>query len=88
MTKREKYYNHIVDDIVKKTPIGEDGTTKCPFLPSPLSLSLSHFRHRTPPHPTVIIYFREYVERMYGVNEDEVEIIWTLYREGILNNEQ
>ena len=78
MNKKEKYYNYVVDDLVKNTEIDHDQETiKFPFYynytPFPLYSLLS----------SLTIFSKHVIER-YGVHDEEMSIIWNQYREKIL----
>ena len=79
MNKEEKYYNYVVDDLVKNTEIDHDQETiKFPFYynytPFPFVLH-SH---------TISTIFSKHVIERYGVHDEEMRIIWNQYREKIL----
>jgi len=83
MNKKEKYYNYVVEDIVKNTEIDYDQETiKFPFLHS---LSTFHFSLLLPPF-TPSFYpppFIKYVKTRYGARYEEIKIIFILYKERI-----
>jgi hypothetical protein len=94
MDKKERYYNFIVDDMVKKTEIDhdQDKIVHPHFFHSPL-IPLSPFFY--PPFlPTdslgLLPYkFIEHVIERYGVKGGELQIIWEQYKqriETIINN--
>jgi hypothetical protein len=83
MNKQEKYYNYVVDDLVKNTEIDHDQETiKFPF----------YYNYILPLHPTPFLFslsylstiFSKHVIERYGVHDEEMEIIWNQYREKIL----
>ncbi len=84
MSKKEKYINYIVEDLLKKTEIDYDMGMIKPFSsfssPHPLS---SFF-----PFSLIFYYFSlypfsKYMQEIYGAREEEVEIIWVRYRQRI-----
>ena len=78
MNKHQKYINFIVADLVKKTEIDyEQGKIKFPFFqylltPYPFPLLTSSF-----------FSFSNYVKERYGARDEEIKIIWGLYKERI-----
>jgi|TARA_R110000796_G_scaffold233426_1_gene351957 hypothetical protein len=92
MSKQQKYKNYIVEDLVSKTKIdyGQE-EINFPFLTSnnPLFdfLPYTHFSlYSTSP----LKYFSNYVKERYGASDQEIEMIWDMYRERIqslINNE-
>ena len=91
MDKKEKYYNYVVEDLVKNTEIYHDQETiKFPFYYTFLSLSiptylpLSLLLSSPPSHYySLFSHFSNYVIERYGVHDEEMEIIWNLYKEKI-----
>tara|TARA_R110002126_G_scaffold197188_1_gene345092 strand:+ start:898 stop:1188 length:291 start_codon:yes stop_codon:yes gene_type:complete len=87
MDKKEKYYNLIVNDLIKKTEIdyeddwNEDGSDQ-------EILIYPFFRHPIPTneHPPTILppkleyRFSKHVIEKYGTHDDEVGMIWGNYR--------
>ena len=85
MNKKEKYYNYIIDDMVKKTEIDYDrDLIKLPYLSS-----FSLFHHLF----SFFLFspsFSNHVRKVYGVHDEEIKIIWDLYKQRInelINNE-
>tara|TARA_R110000751_G_scaffold15833_1_gene50850 strand:+ start:725 stop:982 length:258 start_codon:yes stop_codon:yes gene_type:complete len=79
MDKKERYYNFIVDDMVKKTEIDHDKKRiKFPFH----SLYTSFFFFLTPPL-SFFPLFPKYITERYGTHDGEIKIIWNLYKEKI-----
>tara|TARA_R110002126_G_scaffold218330_1_gene364049 strand:+ start:1266 stop:1517 length:252 start_codon:yes stop_codon:yes gene_type:complete len=77
MSKKEKYYNYVVNDLVSKTEIDHDKKRiKFPFH----SLYTSFF-YSFPPSP--ILLFSKYITERYGTHDGEIKIIWNLYKEKI-----
>ena len=86
MNKKERYINYIVDDLVSKTEIDYDQEIiKYPYQHSPhFSTYLLTPSHT--PHPSLL---SKYIKEIYGARDEEIEIIWKLYKERIkdkLNN--
>tara|TARA_B110000211_G_scaffold17441_1_gene18185 strand:- start:47 stop:391 length:345 start_codon:yes stop_codon:yes gene_type:complete len=80
MDKKERYYNFIVDDMVKKTEIDHDKKRiKFPSLP----ISISFLSLLFPLPPLFLSLFSKHVIERYGVHDEEMEIIWNLYKERI-----
>jgi len=79
MTKGERYHNHIVDDMVKKTEIYND-TILCPHY-APY-LNIDTFLAQTV-RSSFFRFFKNHLQTMYGVKDDEVEMVWDRYREGV-----
>tara|TARA_R110000751_G_scaffold58320_3_gene123202 strand:+ start:176 stop:475 length:300 start_codon:yes stop_codon:yes gene_type:complete len=99
MDKKERYYNFIVADLVKKTEIDYDQEIiKLPFLhpphspstlyspfPSPLSNNLLHSFFKS-----FSTSFSNHVRKVYGAHSEEINIIWNLYKDrlhSLINNE-
>tara|TARA_B110000211_G_C13938256_1_gene490416 strand:- start:664 stop:921 length:258 start_codon:yes stop_codon:yes gene_type:complete len=78
MSKKEKYINFIIDDLVSKTEIDYEQETI--FLTHPSYPShLLHF-----PLPSYLPpFFTEHVTKLYGTHKDEVDIIWYQYKQRI-----
>ncbi len=86
MSKKEKYINYIVDDLVKKTEINYNReeitflflSTKPSFIFPSLLLPLS---------PSLSFYllssydFSKHVKEIYGTKDEEIEIVWNQYWE-------
>ena len=76
MDKKEKYYNFIVDDLIKNTPHSEDGVFfKPPYnrkgIPMWFVIDKRHDSHYK--------QFTEYVIGKYGVHTDEVSLLFRKY---------
>ena len=93
MNKKEKYYNYVVEDIVKNTEIDYDQEIiKYPFHLLPLFLPLHLPSHSLYSHLLLpsLIPFANHVRKVYGAHSEEIEIMWDMYRERIqslINNE-
>jgi hypothetical protein len=91
MSKKEKYINYVVEDLISNTEIDYDQEKiKYPFLTysySNTSLTLPPqllLNYSSPNFP-----FANHVRKVYGAHSEEIEIIWKLYKERIkdkLNN--
>ncbi len=86
MNKKERYYNHIVEDLVKKTEINyEEEITPFPsdviIFPSGYLFPLHSLYHHEPTANYIPLSFIKYVEERYGARDEEVNIIWELYKE-------
>ena len=84
MNKQEKYINYIVDDLIKKTEIDYGrGKIKCTFLPSDSYFgdcaNISSFFSTS----TYSTTFSVYMSERYGAKDEEMKIIWGLYKERI-----
>ncbi len=85
MNKKEKYIEYIVDDLMNNTEIDYEREKTnllfrfSSFLFSPLPTLASPLLHHS--SPAQIFY--KYLKEMYGTREEEVEIIWDLYRNRI-----
>jgi len=92
MSKKEKYINFIVEDLIKKTEI-DYGQERINFpFPSSFLLSLSFSFHHLPLTPTSLFpsSFSKYIRERYGVRDEEVQTIWGQYRNkvvSLINNE-
>ena len=78
MNKKEKYINYVVDDMIKKTEIDYDQEKiKYPFSTSLLFpfISLPPFLFILP-SPSI----SKYVIERYGIHDNDVDIIWKLYK--------
>ena len=88
MSKKEKYYNFIVDDMVKKTEIDHDQEKiKFPFYNNSIffsTLLLILPPLYSPPNLSPIFSrFSKHAIERYGTHDEEMEIIWNLYKEKI-----
>jgi hypothetical protein len=82
MNKKEKYYNYIVDDLVKNTEIdNKQGIVKFPFLTFLFSSSTRFFKF--PSTTFSFTSFSKYVQERYGTRDGEIDIILELYKERI-----
>ena len=79
MDKKEKYINYVVEDLISNTEIDYDQKKiKYPFLSPhyfPLSPSFLFFTNNSP--------FTKHVIERYGIHDNDVDIIWKLYKERI-----
>jgi hypothetical protein len=81
--KLEKYYDYIVDDMVKRTIINPGGFVTLPFFPEDLYYT-SVFDSRGGRHyegikKTYLMDFWEYVKHNYGAHEDEMATVYQMY---------
>ena len=77
-TKLEKYINYVVEDLVKNTRIDYDNKRIYPPFSSSLFIPFSFFSSHSS-----IISFSPYIQKRYGARDEEIQIIWDLYRERI-----
>tara|TARA_R110000803_G_scaffold117493_2_gene186025 strand:+ start:278 stop:529 length:252 start_codon:yes stop_codon:yes gene_type:complete len=78
MNKKEKYYNYVVEDIVKNTEIDYDQEKiKYPFF------SQFIFFNYYPFSSNILSMFSNHVRKVYGVHSEEIQTIWKLYKEKI-----
>ena len=71
-----RYINYIVDDLVRNTDIDYDEKIiKFSFFSAPSSL----FFLPSSPYS----FFSKYLKEMYGARDEEIQIIWDLFRERI-----
>jgi hypothetical protein len=78
MNKKEKYYNYVVEDIVKNTEIDYDQETiKSPFFPQFIFFKYYPFSSN------ILSMFSNHVRKVYGVHSEEIDIIWVLYKKKI-----
>ena len=84
MDKKEKYYNYIVDDLISKTEIDYDlERIKVPFYPSLSFISLYLPSPFIP--PSLSLSLPNYLKGMYGTHDEEIQIIWGLYKDRIIS---
>jgi hypothetical protein len=77
MNKKEKYYNYVVNDLVKRSDINYDNKeVTFPFDSTFSSVNYRIFLLRSKPSNG----FSSHVITRYGVNDDEVEMIWGIFR--------
>ena len=88
--KMEKYFQYIVDDLIKDTEIDrENRTVVFPFLGKPDSPLVTNVYPNWGSHmlksnsPTY--NFMVYVTEKYGVNKTEYDSLWLFYRESLSN---
>tara|TARA_R110000803_G_scaffold193342_2_gene256275 strand:- start:52 stop:324 length:273 start_codon:yes stop_codon:yes gene_type:complete len=81
--RREKYYNYVIDDLVKKTEM--DYEREKIIFPFNIHL-LFGFQSTIFINPNRIntFDFKNYIVKTYGVHDEEVEDIWELYKERML----
>jgi|TARA_R110000796_G_scaffold233426_1_gene351956 hypothetical protein len=77
MNKKEKYINYIVADLVKNTEIDYDQE----IIKYPYHLTFSPSYPLL--HPYTYILLSKYIKEIYGARDEEIEIIWKLYKERI-----
>ena len=76
-SKKEKYYNFIVDDLVSKIVFDEDDTIIYPFelesraITSAMNFSIRH---------NFLWEFRNYVNKAYGTIDDEDDLVWDRFQ--------
>ena len=76
MDKKEKYYNFIVDDLVKKTIVDIDDDK----VTYPVKLNIQVF-YDTPFASYGISHeFIRHCEEVYGLNPDEIKNVWREYK--------
>ena len=84
MNKVEKYYNYIVDNLVKDTRIDYDKERiyfpfySLPFYPSSPSLPFPHHFPLFPPS-----FFSSYVEGRYGIKKEDIQLLWDQYKQRV-----
>jgi hypothetical protein len=79
-SKLDKYYNHIVNDLIKRTEMDyEEEEIELPFFSSYSSFASLTHTFMMPPTDSFIVYVRD----MYGVSGDEMQLIWDMYRGSI-----
>ena len=77
--RKENYYNYVVDDLVKKTEIKEsERRMKFPTVPFFYSL---YFIFTSRSSHNFFLLFSKYLKGMYGTHDEEIQIIWDLYKE-------
>ena len=77
--RKERYYNFIVDDLVKKTEIKES-ERRMKFPTVPFFRIPSYFFTSRSSH-NFFLLFSKYLKGMYGTHDEEIQIIWDLYKE-------
>jgi hypothetical protein len=90
MDKKEKYYNYVVNDIVKNTEIDYDQEKiKFPFSYQSHLFSSTTLHTFLTPSSSLLSYFHtfsrfsKHVKERYGVHDEEIKIIWYQYKEKI-----
>ena len=76
MDKKEKYINYIVEDMIKNTEIDYDREK----IKYPFSSSFYLFRFILYPHSPFFSNFSKYITERYGIHDEDVDIIWKLYK--------
>ena len=88
----DRYYNYIVNHLVKSTKIDAwsnfrtrrgDGTISYPFFNSPSDIK--HYRRDTSPLMFLPSMFSDYCQHMYGLERKETRIVWERYKEIMLD---
>lgn len=90
MTPKEKYINYILDDLIKNTKIDYNVTKEEEIIIFPyLPFTSLHLHYPLPPHLSSCFLsfptFSKYVQQKYGVRDEEIDNIWGLYKERILD---
>ena len=87
----DRYYNYIVNHLVKSTKIDAwsnfrtrqgDGTISYPFFNSPNDIK--YYSSVTSPLMFLPSTFSDYCQHMYGLERKETRIVWERYREIML----
>jgi hypothetical protein len=87
--RKEKYYNYVVNDLVKNTEIVyEKQRINFPYpstnhFPNNLLHSSPATNHSFFTSPSVSSSFSDHIQGKYGTHDYEVEIIWNLYKQRI-----
>ena len=88
MNNKEKYYNYVVDDLVKRTELKRFSDRhysyyriKYPFIKHFEKLPVPTYRYAVDHNPYAL--FTPYVISIYGVSDEEVEMVWNIYRDRI-----
>tara|TARA_R110000803_G_scaffold203140_1_gene268568 strand:- start:1043 stop:1318 length:276 start_codon:yes stop_codon:yes gene_type:complete len=85
MNGKERYYNYIVDDLMKTTEINVDvGTIHLPIHPMLFMYPLSDIIRFDWRSPRINRLLTKTCISKYGAKEAEIQTIWKLYRERIL----
>lgn len=93
MAIKEKYYNYVVDDLLKHTRIGYDHEHNMEVVTTPfnypnekriIQIPYKHFSTISATF-TDFYPFTEYLTNRYGVREEEMELISDQYRDKILS---
>ena len=80
MNTKEKYYNFIIDDLVRNTEMDYEKEEILPpfYFFNPPSF---HFFANSILHSySIPVTFTKHVTELYGVRDEEVDFIWDLYR--------
>ena len=84
MDKKEKYYKYVLKDLVSKTEVDYDNESvnfpfpiPIPHTPPVYSLLYSFFLSSS----FLILSFSEHCKVVYGLTDEEAEIIWGQFRE-------
>ena len=80
--RKERYYNYVVNDLVKKTEIDYvNGRMYTPF-PYNFPITILFF---TPVYSSFfssfVCSFSKHCKNIYGLNDDEVKYVWNEYRD-------
>ena len=95
MDKKEKYYNYVLNDLVSKTEVDYDNesvnfpfpihpithTYPTPVHRSPSSRFLYHTSFPLTTNSYFFLSFSEHCKVVYGLTDEESEIIWGQFRE-------
>ena len=90
MNNKQKYYNYIVDDMVKKSELVQEDEMVATGFHTELTTFVTRYSYdtfflATTTTSNLGYYFKEYIVSVYGVNDDEVEHVWKLYTKQIQN---
>ena len=85
MNRQEKYIEYIVDHLVKKTEIDyHQEEIKYPFFP-PFFNSYLFPPNPFPASSPLFHPLSNHLKEKYGARDEEIKIIWDIYRERILS---
>jgi len=84
MNKKERYYDFIIEDLISHTEIIDNISVRFPFSNggvkytiAVLDLTEPAYNSRTNFH--LAMKFFHYVNTMYGVKEEEMDLLWKRY---------
>jgi hypothetical protein len=84
MNKKERYYDFIIEDLISHTEIIDNMSVRFPFTGGGvkytivvLDLTKSPGKCRT--NFNLAMKFFHYVNTMYGVKEEEMDLLWKRY---------
>lgn len=84
MNKKERYYDFIIEDLISSTEIIDNISVRFPFTGGGVKytivvLDLTEPAYNSRTNFALAMKFFHYVNTMYGVKEEEMDLLWKRY---------